>query len=202
MDKPDNVISLINLATVRASRQQWGVEIDPLRFRANIYIDGARPWEEFDWVGSEIRIGERCSRSIARTAAAAPPTSIRRPDAAISTFPVRCARRSATRNLGVYLIVREGGEVAVGDQVLVPRACAGASRPLRCRSRRGGDPATSRFMCRGCYFIYEEANGLPQQAIEPGTAFADIPVDLALSRLRHRQDDVPALCGKGGGGLK
>ena len=57
MDKPDNVISLINLATVRASKQQWGVEIDPLRFRANIYIDGARPWEEFDWVGSEIRIG-------------------------------------------------------------------------------------------------------------------------------------------------
>jgi GntR family transcriptional regulator / MocR family aminotransferase len=57
MDKPDNVISLINLATVRSLEAQWGVEIDPLRFRANIYIDGARPWEEFDWVGSEIRIG-------------------------------------------------------------------------------------------------------------------------------------------------
>jgi GntR family transcriptional regulator/MocR family aminotransferase len=58
MDKPDNVISLINLATVRSLEAQWGMEIDPLRFRANIYIDGARPWEEFDWVGSEIRIGE------------------------------------------------------------------------------------------------------------------------------------------------
>ena len=58
MDKPDNVISLINLATVRSLEAQWGVEIDPLRFRANIYVDGARPWEEFDWVGSEIRIGD------------------------------------------------------------------------------------------------------------------------------------------------
>ena len=48
MDKPDNVISLINLATVRSLEQQWGVEIDPLRFRANVYIDGAKPWEEFD----------------------------------------------------------------------------------------------------------------------------------------------------------
>src|SRR5271163_1575346 len=57
MDKPDNVISLINLATVRSLEAQWGVEIDPLRFRANIYIDGAKPWEEFDWIGSEIRIG-------------------------------------------------------------------------------------------------------------------------------------------------
>jgi GntR family transcriptional regulator/MocR family aminotransferase len=31
MDKPDNVISLINLATVRSLEQQWGIEIDPLR---------------------------------------------------------------------------------------------------------------------------------------------------------------------------
>ena len=58
MDKPDNVISLINLATVRSLEQQWGIAINPLRFRANLYIDGARPWEEFEWVGSDIRIGD------------------------------------------------------------------------------------------------------------------------------------------------
>ncbi len=39
MDKPDNVISLINLATVRSLEAQWGIKIDPLRFRANFYID-------------------------------------------------------------------------------------------------------------------------------------------------------------------
>jgi uncharacterized protein YcbX len=32
--------------------------IDPLRFRANLYIDGARPWEEFDWIGADISIGD------------------------------------------------------------------------------------------------------------------------------------------------
>ncbi len=42
MDKPDNVISLINLATLRNLEERWGVRLDPLRFRANIYIDGAR----------------------------------------------------------------------------------------------------------------------------------------------------------------
>ncbi len=57
MDKPDNVISLINLATVRELEERWRVAIDPLRFRANIYIDGAAPWEEFDWVGQDVRIG-------------------------------------------------------------------------------------------------------------------------------------------------
>lgn len=57
MDKPDNVVSLINLATVRSLKQKWGCEIDPLRFRANLYIDGIRPWEEFDWIGSDILLG-------------------------------------------------------------------------------------------------------------------------------------------------
>ena len=41
MDKPENLVSLINLATLRSLEEQWGYEIDPLRFRANVYIDGA-----------------------------------------------------------------------------------------------------------------------------------------------------------------
>ena len=35
--------------------------------------------------------------------------------------------------------------------------------------------AQRRFICRGCYYIYEEAAGLPQQSIKPGTPFAAIP---------------------------
>ena len=42
MDKPDSVISLINLATLRGLEEKWGVELDPQRFRANIYIDGLK----------------------------------------------------------------------------------------------------------------------------------------------------------------
>jgi rubredoxin len=34
--------------------------------------------------------------------------------------------------------------------------------------------AQRRFICRGCYFIYEEARGLPAQSIAPGTPFAEI----------------------------
>jgi hypothetical protein len=32
--------------------------------------------------------------------------------------------------------------------------------------------AGRRFICRGCYFVYEEERVLPQQAIPPGTRFA------------------------------
>jgi GntR family transcriptional regulator / MocR family aminotransferase len=170
MDKPDNVISLINLATLRSLQQQWGVEIDPLRFRANVYIDGAQPWEEFDWVGKEIRIGDAAfavDRKNGRCGATnVNPTTARRdldiPSSLRATF--------GHKNLGVYLIVRDGGEVAVGDSVLAPRSM-GSAAPSNAARIDGG----RRFICRGCYFIYEEAKGSPQESILPGTPFAALP---------------------------
>jgi GntR family transcriptional regulator/MocR family aminotransferase len=174
MDKLDNIISLINLATVRSLEQQWGVAIDPLRFRANIYVDGAKPWEEFDWVGSEIRIGETVfavDRKNGRCGATNVNPATGRRDLDI---PSSLRAAFGHKNLGVYLIVREGGQIAVGDSVFVPRVAAAPAvtfaGPLISNPQR-------RFICRGCYFIYEEASGLPQQGIRPGTAFADIPAN-------------------------
>jgi GntR family transcriptional regulator / MocR family aminotransferase len=175
MDKPDSVISLINLATVRSLEQQWGVEIDPLRFRANIYIDGARPWEEFDWVGTEIRIGDAVfavDRKNGRCGATNvnPVTGRRDLD-----IPGSLRAAFGHKNLGVYLVVRDGGEITVGDSVLVPRSVPVA--PIAAPATQPVNGAQRSFICRGCYFIYEEATGLPQQAIKPGTAFAEIPAN-------------------------
>ncbi len=124
MDKPDNVISLINLATVRSLERRWGVVIDPLRFRANIYIDGAEPWGELGWVGKDIRIGDvmfAVDRKNGRCGATnVNPTTARRdldiPSSLRATF--------GHQNLGVYLVVRGGGDVAVGNSVLAPRSLA------------------------------------------------------------------------------
>jgi GntR family transcriptional regulator / MocR family aminotransferase len=173
MDKPDNVISLINLATVRDIEERWGIDIDPLRFRANIYIDGARPWEEFDWVGSEIRIGGAgfmVDRKNGRCGATnVNPHNGRRdldiPGSLRATF--------GHKNLGVYLMVRDGGKIAVDDQVMAPHSAA-ARAPLRAAPPIANN-GTRRFICRGCYFIYDEADGLPHQSIGPGTSFASIP---------------------------
>jgi rubredoxin len=33
------------------------------------------------------------------------------------------------------------------------------------------------WQCRNCGFIYEEAAGLPEEGIAPGTRWADIPDD-------------------------
>jgi len=173
MDKPDNVISLINLATVRSLEEQWGYKIDPLRFRANLYIDGARPWEEFEWVGSDIRIGEglfRVDRRNGRCGA----TNVN-PETGRRDLDLPGSLRAAFghKDLGVYLVAREGGRVAVGDTVSAPMTAGGivAARPLA-----GHRPAGRQlFICGGCYFIYDPSAGLPEQGIAPGTPFATIP---------------------------
>jgi GntR family transcriptional regulator / MocR family aminotransferase len=174
MDKPDNVISLINLATVRSLEQQWGVAIDPLRFRANIYVDGAKPWEEFDWIGSEIRIGSTVL-SVDRKNGRCGATNVN-PASGRRDLDIPSSLRAAFghKNLGVYLIAREGGQIAVGDSVFVPRSVPAAA-PSAAFPALPINHAQRRFICRGCYFIYEETNGLPQQSIKPGTQFADIP---------------------------
>ena len=36
-----------------------GAPVHPLRFRANLYVDGWPAWHEFDLLGQELAIGER-----------------------------------------------------------------------------------------------------------------------------------------------
>jgi GntR family transcriptional regulator / MocR family aminotransferase len=201
MDKPDNVISLINLATVRSLEQQWGVEIDPLRFRANIYVDGAKPWEEFDWVGSDVRIGGAVftvDRKNGRCGATNVNPATGRRDLDI---PGSLRAAFGHKNLGVYLTAREGGQLAVGDELYTPRSRPPS--PVVCPPQPAVNGASRRFMCRGCYFIYEEAKGLPQQSIGPGTPFAAIPTswscpDCGTEKATFRPY-VGAAAGKPGG---
>ena len=173
MDKPDNVISLINLATVRSLEEQWGYNIDPLRFRANFYIDGAKPWEEFEWVGSDIRIGDglfRVDRRNGRCGATNvnPETGRRDLD-----FPASLRAAFGHKELGIYLVAREGAQVAVGDTVSAPMTSGGisAARPLALHRPAG----RQLFICGGCYFIYDPHAGLPDHSIPAGTSFNSIP---------------------------
>jgi GntR family transcriptional regulator/MocR family aminotransferase len=174
MDKPDNVISLINLATVRSLEAQWGIKIDPLRFRANLYIDGAAPWEEFDWVGSDIRIGEglfRVDRRNGRCGATNVDPETGRRDLDI---PGSLRAAFGHKDLGIYLIARENAKLNIGDPLVTP-ASAGTASVARPAAIQPASRQT--FMCGGCYFIYEPANGSPDQLIAPGTPFAAIPAN-------------------------
>lgn len=172
MDKPDAVISLINLATVRNLEEQWGFEVDPLRFRANLYIDDVNPWEEFDWVGHDLQIGEamfRVDRRNGRCGATNvnPVTGRRDLD-----IPGSLRTAFGHKDLGVYLVVRRGGMVAVGDALHTP---ATVSDRVSGEAQKFSPAQGKRYICGGCYFIYEEDLGLPQHGIAPGTPFFDLP---------------------------
>lgn len=51
-------ITLCNASSHRAVEQRVGRPLEPERWRGNIWFDGLAPWEEFDWEGREVRLGE------------------------------------------------------------------------------------------------------------------------------------------------
>ncbi|SEV97397.1 hypothetical protein SAMN05444851_0629 [Aliiroseovarius sediminilitoris] len=51
-------VSLINLASHAAVEKQLGQELSPLRWRGNLFLTGFDAWEEKDWVGKTVRVGE------------------------------------------------------------------------------------------------------------------------------------------------
>lgn len=51
MDSMRGKVSVLNLASVRDLEQMLGRPVDPLRFRANIWIEGWAPWVENEWGG-------------------------------------------------------------------------------------------------------------------------------------------------------
>jgi uncharacterized protein len=108
-------ISLIGLATIADIERVVGRPVDPLRFRANVYLAGTPAWAEFDWLGQEIVLGTarvRLTERIERCAATNvdPASGIRD-----MTIPQTLRRVFGHADCGVLTAVIGAGEVAVGD---------------------------------------------------------------------------------------
>jgi len=120
-DSRQGWLSLINLASVRDLERVVRAAIDPLRFRANLYIDGLEPWRELDWVGREIGIGGarlRVMEQITRCAATNvdPATGARD-----LNIPLALRDGIGRSEMGIYAEVIVAGAVAPGDAVAPPR---------------------------------------------------------------------------------
>lgn len=119
-DARDGYVSLVNRASVAAVEDLVGAPVDPLRFRANFYLDGLVPWAEFDLVGRVLEtpggVRLKVTRRTVRCAAVNvdPETGIR--DLAI---PPALARNLGHGDCGVYAEVLAGGVVRAGDRLAV-----------------------------------------------------------------------------------
>jgi uncharacterized protein len=111
-------LSVINLATVRELEGFVDRTIHPLRFRANVYVDGLDAGAELDWVDREVRIGPMRFRGALRTRRCAA-IDVNPLTAARDThLPKAIMRQFGHPDLGVYLEVLEDGRVSVGDEVV------------------------------------------------------------------------------------
>jgi rubredoxin len=50
-----------------------------------------------------------------------------------------------------------------------------------------------RWRCKFCGFIYDEAKGLPEEGIAPGTRFEDLPADWACPNCDAEKADFQPL---------
>ena len=115
----DQYVSLINLASIRALEAAIGAAVDPLRFRANLYFDGVPAWRELDWLGGEVGIGTARFRPIAAITRCAA-TEVNPRTAERDLGIVAALERHFGHNLmGIYAEVARGGEVAIGDPLVV-----------------------------------------------------------------------------------
>ncbi len=116
-DVATKCVHIVNLASVRELERVAGKEINPLRFRANIYVDAGDPWVEFNWVNQQLRVGDVALDVLDRTKRCAatnvdPQTAER--DMAI---PAALMRAYGHEDFGIYATIAQGGMIARDDTI-------------------------------------------------------------------------------------
>lgn len=119
-DSGRGFVSFLNLNSLRdVSRRLGGPELDPLRLRANIWVEDWAAFEDHRWDGRTLRIGEdgpelEVLKPIVRCVATHvnPDTAERDVDLCTALW-----ENYGHRDCGIYARVVKGGEVRPGDRV-------------------------------------------------------------------------------------
>ena len=121
-DHPLGQVSIVNLASVRDLSERMGVELDPLRFRANLYVEGWPAWAENEWEGRELMVGwakAKVFKPIVRCAAThVNPTTAERDQEVVKALFDNYGHMFC----GIYVQVTAPGRVGLGDAVTAPQA--------------------------------------------------------------------------------
>jgi uncharacterized protein YcbX len=114
-DVAKKVVSIVNHNSLAALEAAMGAPVDPLRFRANLYVRGWPAWSEFDLVGRELAINGarlRVVKRITRCAATEVDPLTGRRDLPV---PRALMDHFGHADCGIYAEVIGGGAIARGD---------------------------------------------------------------------------------------
>lgn len=108
-------LSIQGTASLKALSEACGIELDPRRFRGNLWFDGGEAFEERHWVGKRIQIGTAILRvdeviDRCRATEANPETGIRD----VNTL-VALRKGWGHLDFGVKAVVETSGTIATGD---------------------------------------------------------------------------------------
>lgn len=121
-DVARKVVSIINLSSVRAIENMVGAPVHPLRFRANVYVEGWPAWSEFDLLDRTLAAGDvrlKVVKRIVRCAAVNVDPDRAERDL---TIPQALQRRLGHGDCGIYAEVITGGTIAAGDIIAAEQA--------------------------------------------------------------------------------
>lgn len=118
-DVARKVVSIINLGSLAAIGNLVCAPVHPLRFRANVYVNGWAPWREFELLGQTLAIGGTRLKVVKRiTRCAAVNVD---PETAVRDLDINSAimRRLGHNDCGIYAEVVADGTMAVGEGITV-----------------------------------------------------------------------------------
>ena len=115
------VISIINLSSIKDLERVTLSEINPIRFRANIYVDGIEPWTEFNLVGKNIKLGS-ASLKITKRIDRCPAINVD-PDTGDRNLnlPKDLKRGFGHVDMGIYAVVTKGGNININDTLKIEK---------------------------------------------------------------------------------
>lgn len=118
-DVPVKCLHIINLASVRDLERVAGRTIDPLRFRANVYLDGLEPWQEFEWIGKQLEVGTATLKGFTRTERCDATNVDPETAARDMSIPSLLQRQWGHTDFGIYAKVTTGGLISDGDEMRI-----------------------------------------------------------------------------------
>ncbi len=108
-------VTLCSIASHRAVERALGMDISVHRWRGNIWLDGLAAWEEFEWMGKDVRVGDAILRPLERTDRC--PATNTNPETGVRDADVVSALDSfGHRDFSVRAQVIQGGLIELGSK--------------------------------------------------------------------------------------